>query len=39
MPSDLLGVVGYYDFLAIVVNATRAAMPPGVAAPPKHYPD
>src|ERR1700722_14186983 len=36
---DLLGVVGYYNFLAIVMNATRTAMPPGVAEPLKHYPD
>ena len=36
---DLLGVVGYYNFLAIVMNATRTAMPPGVPEPLKHYPD
>src|SRR3979490_1798324 len=28
---DLLGVVGYYNFLAIVRNATRPALPEGVA--------
>jgi 4-carboxymuconolactone decarboxylase len=36
---DLLGVVGYYNFLAIVMNATRTAMPPGVAEPLKRFPD
>jgi 4-carboxymuconolactone decarboxylase len=36
---DLLGVVGYYNFLAIVMNATRAAMPAGVAEPLRRYPD
>jgi len=36
---DLLGVVGYYNFLAIVMNATRTAMPAGVAEPLKRYPD
>jgi 4-carboxymuconolactone decarboxylase len=36
---DLLGIVGYYNFLAIVMNATRAAMPPGAAEPLKRYPD
>jgi 4-carboxymuconolactone decarboxylase len=36
---DLLGVVGYYNFLAIVMNATRTAMQPGVAEPLKRYPD
>ena len=27
---DLLGVIGYYNFLAIVLNATRTPMPDGV---------
>jgi 4-carboxymuconolactone decarboxylase len=36
---DLLGVVGYYNFLAIVMNATRTGMPEGVAEPLKRYPD
>jgi len=36
---DLLGVVGYYNFLAIVMNATRTAMPEGVAEPLKRYPE
>jgi 4-carboxymuconolactone decarboxylase len=36
---DLLGVAGYYNFLAIVMNATRTAMPEGVAEPLKRYPD
>jgi 4-carboxymuconolactone decarboxylase len=36
---DLLGIVGYYNFLAIVMNTTRAAMPPGAAEPLKRYPD
>ncbi len=36
---DLLGVVGYYNFLAIVMNATRTAMPDGVAEPLRRYPD
>src|SRR5215471_13546201 len=32
---DLLGVVGYYNFLAIVMNATRTALPANVAEPLK----
>ena len=36
---DLLGVVGYYNFLAIVMNATRTALPQGVADPLKRYPE
>jgi 4-carboxymuconolactone decarboxylase len=35
---DLLGVVGYYNFLAIVMNATRTALPDNVAEPLKRYP-
>jgi 4-carboxymuconolactone decarboxylase len=30
---DLLGLVGYYGFLAMVMNAARTAVPPGDAAP------
>jgi hypothetical protein len=36
---DLLGVVGYYNFLAIVMNATRTALPGNVAEPLKRYPE
>jgi 4-carboxymuconolactone decarboxylase len=36
---DLLGVVGYYNFLAIVMNATRTALPANVAEPLKRYPE
>jgi 4-carboxymuconolactone decarboxylase len=36
---DLLGVVGYYNFLAIVMNATRTAMPENVAEPLRRYPE
>jgi len=36
---DLLGVVGYYNFLAIVMNATRTAMPANVPEPLKRYPE
>ena len=36
---DLLGVVGYYNFLAIVLNATRTGLPEGVAEPLKRYPE
>jgi len=36
---DLLGVVGYYNLLAIVMNATRTALPEGVAEPLKRYPE
>src|SRR5438270_13767043 len=36
---DLLGVVGYYNFLAIVMNATRTALPEGVAEPLRRYPE
>src|SRR5258708_35227189 len=35
---DLLGVVGYYNFLAIVMNATRTGMPEGVADPVPPHP-
>jgi 4-carboxymuconolactone decarboxylase len=36
---DLLGVVGYYNFLAIVLNAARTPMPDGVPEPLKRYPN
>jgi 4-carboxymuconolactone decarboxylase len=36
---DLLGVVGYYNFLAIVMNATRTALPDNVAEPLRRYPE
>jgi 4-carboxymuconolactone decarboxylase len=36
---DLLGVVGYYNFLAIVMNATRTALPANVPEPLKRYPE
>jgi 4-carboxymuconolactone decarboxylase len=36
---DLLGVVGYYNFLAIVMNATRTALPENVAEPLQRYPE
>ena len=36
---DLLGVIGYYNFLAIVMNATRTALPENVAEPLRRYPE
>ena len=36
---DLLGVSGYYTFLAIVMNATRTALPENVAEPLKRFPE
>ena len=36
---DLLGVIGYYNLLAIVMNATRTPMPDGVPEPLKRYPN
>jgi 4-carboxymuconolactone decarboxylase len=36
---DLLGVLGYYNFLAIVMNATRTALPDNVSEPLKRYPE
>jgi 4-carboxymuconolactone decarboxylase len=36
---DLLGVVGYYNFLAIVLNATRTALPANAQEALKRYPD
>ena len=36
---DLLGVIGYYNFLAIVMNATRTSLPAGMPEPLKRYPE
>jgi len=36
---DLLGVIGYYNFLAIVMNATRTPLPAGMPEPLKRYPE
>ena len=36
---ELLGINGYYTFLAITLNATRAGLPVGVAEPLKRFPD
>ena len=36
---DLLGVVGYYNFLAIVMNTTRTGLQEGAAEPLKRYPE
>ena len=35
---DMLGVVGYYNFLAIVLNVARTPLPEGVPEPLKRYP-
>jgi hypothetical protein len=32
-------VVGYYNFLAIVMNATRTAMPQNAPEPLRRYPE
>ena len=36
---DLLGINGYYTFLAITLNAARTALPPNVAEPLKRFPE
>jgi 4-carboxymuconolactone decarboxylase len=36
---DLLGVVGYYSFLAVVMNTTRTALPENTPEPLKRYPE
>jgi 4-carboxymuconolactone decarboxylase len=36
---DLLGVIGYYNFLAIVMNATRTALRAGMPEPLRRYPE
>jgi 4-carboxymuconolactone decarboxylase len=36
---DLLGVIGYYNFLAIVMNTTRTALPAGMPESLRRYPE
>jgi 4-carboxymuconolactone decarboxylase len=36
---DLLGINGYYTFLAMTLNAARTALPAGAAEPLKRFPD
>ncbi|MES2031177.1 MAG: carboxymuconolactone decarboxylase family protein [Pseudomonadota bacterium] len=36
---DLLGINGYYTFLAMTMNAARTGLPPGVVEPLKRFPD
>ena len=36
---DLLGINGYYTFLAMTMNAAGTALPPGVAEPLKRFPE
>ena len=36
---DLLGVVGYYNFLAIVMNTTRTALPANAKEALRRYPE
>jgi 4-carboxymuconolactone decarboxylase len=36
---DLLGVTGYYSFLAIVMNATRTGLPENIAEPLRRFPE
>ena len=36
---DLLGVTGYYTFLAIVMNATRTGLPENAAEPLRRFPE
>ena len=36
---DLVSLVGYYNLLAIVMNATRTPLPDGPPEPLKRYPD
>lgn len=36
---DLLGINGYYTFLAMTMNAARTALPTGVAEPLKRFPE
>jgi 4-carboxymuconolactone decarboxylase len=36
---DLLGVVGYYNFLAIVMNATRTGLPENIPEPLRRFPE
>jgi 4-carboxymuconolactone decarboxylase len=36
---DLLGINGYYTFLAMTMNAARTALPAGIAEPLKRFPE
>jgi 4-carboxymuconolactone decarboxylase len=36
---DILGINGYYSFLAVVMNATRTGLPEGVPEPLKRFPE
>lgn len=36
---EVLGINGYYTFLAMTLNAARTPLPPGVAEPLKRFPD
>jgi 4-carboxymuconolactone decarboxylase len=36
---DVLGINGYYTFLAMAMNAARTGLPAGVAEPLKRFPD
>lgn len=36
---DMVGVVGYYSLLAMMMNVARTALPAGVAPPLKGFPD
>jgi 4-carboxymuconolactone decarboxylase len=36
---DLIGVNGYYSFLAMMMNVARTAQPPGKVEPLKHFPE
>ena len=36
---DLLGVIGYYNLLAIVMNTTRTPLPVGMPEPLRRYPE
>ncbi len=35
---DMLGIKGYYTFLAMIMNGTRTAVPDGKPAPLKAFP-
>ena len=35
---DMLGINGYYTFLAMIMNGTRTAVPDGKPAPLKAFP-
>ena len=36
---DLLGISGYYTFLAMTMNASRTALPAGTPEPLRRYPE